>query len=197
MIRCGLSSRVHLITPIRTFGGIASRLRQAAEARSGGSLQSYHVTKKLSYPQELLYDIISGVDKYHEFIPYCTHSFVNARDAEGEPIEAGLDVGFSAFHETFVCKLSCERPEKVKATSITESLFESLDTDWTIKPLSGQGEREVCQVDLVLSYEFKDELYNKTSLFFAKKITKLMLKALEQRAFSMQKEFKERAAASQ
>ncbi|GME73628.1 hypothetical protein B5S31_g3844 [[Candida] boidinii] len=152
---------------------------------SGGSEsgQSYIVNKKFSHSQSLIYELVSGVDKYDQFIPYCTKSFINERDDKGEPIKGGLRVGFKQFDEEFVCDLTCNKPQLVIAESITHSLFKYLYTEWKIDSV----DEKHCKAQLTLRYEFKSELYNTVSALFAQHVATLMTKAFERRAYEVAK----------
>lgn len=146
------------------------------------SAQKYTITKHFQHPQSLIYQLISRVDLYHEFIPYCTSSFVKERDSiTNEPSIAGLRVGFQNFDEEFTCNLACNKPEIVVAKSITHSLFYFLETEWKIVA----NDKDNCVAVLNLSYEFKSKLYNHVSSLFAKKVASLMTDAFEKRALEV------------
>ncbi|GME95093.1 unnamed protein product [[Candida] boidinii] len=145
--------------------------------------QSYVVNKKFVHPQSLIYELVSGVDKYEQFIPYCTKSFINEKDDKGEPIKGGLRVGFKQFDEEFVCDLTCNKPQLVIAESITHSLFKYLYTEWKIDSVDDKH----CKAQLTLRYEFKSELYNTVSALFAQHVASLMTKAFERRAYEVAK----------
>ncbi|QPG75830.1 hypothetical protein FOA43_003192 [Brettanomyces nanus] len=149
--------------------------------------QSYTVNKKFLYPPELVYEVVSSVDKYEQFVPFCRRSFINQRDAKGEPSIAGLEVGFKEFDEAFTCKLHCEKPRLVVAKSVTERLFEFLETEWTIEPLTQTS----CNVKLKLKYDFKSTLYNQVSSLFAGKVATVMTRSFEKRSYEL---FKKREA---
>lgn len=143
--------------------------------------QSYVIEKRFPYPQKLVYEVVSSVDQYENFIPFCTHSFINSRDSKGQPNEAGLKVGFKEFDEEFTCKLHCVEPKKVTAKSITHSLFNFLETEWTIVPLT----KDLCSVKLTLKYEFKSALYNSVSSVFASKVAVTMTRSFEKRSYEI------------
>ncbi|GME87636.1 unnamed protein product [Ambrosiozyma monospora] len=165
----------------RQFINLAGLAKSNPTASS--TAQSYVVHKQFSHPQELIYELISSVDKYHEFIPYCTDSFIRGRDANGEPSIAGLRVGFQKFDEEFTCDLTCQKPSAVVAKSITHSLFYFLETEWTVHKVNDTH----CKAVLNLKYEFKSTLYNKVSSLFARKVASLMTKAFEKRAYEVAK----------
>ncbi|ANZ74545.1 BA75_00284T0 [Komagataella pastoris] len=165
----------------RTFLNLG-RLTQNSELKGNG--QQYVVRKTFHQPKSVVYSVISNVDKYHEFIPYCEASFINSRDSKGEPTEAGLTVGFKSFDETFLCTLECQKDKQVIAKSITHSLFHSLLTEWNVTEASSSK----TNVELILSYEFKSDLYNQISALFATKVTSIMIKAFEKRAYTKHKQ---------
>lgn len=152
-------------------------------ANSSSTSQIYSINKRFNHPQLLMYNLVSRVDLYHEFIPYCTSSFVTDYDTVSEPKIAGLRVGFQSFDEEFTCDLQCNKPKLIIAKSVTHSLFRFLETEWIIEKIDEQNSRAI----LNLRYEFKSELYNKVSSIFAMKVASLMIKAFEKRAYNVKK----------
>lgn len=159
-----------------------------------GHLQRYALTKTINAQPEQIYDVISEVSKYREFIPYCKESFVNKRNpVDGKPTEAGLRIGFRQYDEKYTCDVKCSRyldkgveTYRVIADSITHSLFKGLCTRWTIKPHPDR--HHASQVELILSFEFKSRLYNSVSAIFANSVTELALRAFDRRVFQLRKQ---------
>ncbi|ODQ82596.1 hypothetical protein BABINDRAFT_28246, partial [Babjeviella inositovora NRRL Y-12698] len=149
----------------------------------GPSPQAYTLKKKLNHPQALMYEIVADVSKYNEFVPYCTESFINEKNARNQPTEAGLRVGWKQFDERFVCKLTCQENTQVIAESLSHSLFSKLYTEWNIRDLPNR--HNACEAEITLEYEFKNPLYNSVSSLFASKVADLMVKAFEQRAVDL------------
>ena len=166
---------------------LARSVKALKTASSSGSAQKYTINKKFLHPQPLMYALVSRVDLYHEFVPYCTSSFITSRDPEtGQPTVAGLQVGFQAFDEKFSCELDCVPSQTVVAKSITHSLFHFLETEWQIVPVDGIGaSSDHCVATLNLRYEFKSTLYNHVSSLFAKQVAKLLTQAFERRAYEV------------
>lgn len=148
------------------------------------NVQTYQVKKRLNFPPATLFSIVSGVEKYHEFVPFVTDSFVNNRDTKtGNPTEAGLRVGWQQFDERFTCKITCEKDKSVIAESLTALLFDKLHTEWKFFPVENPHVKLTSSVvELNLSYSFKNPLYNTVSSLFSEHVTQLMLKAFEDRA---------------
>lgn len=134
-----------------------------------------------------IYDVVSDVRRYREFVPYVLDSFVNEVDAQGHPTEAGLRVGWKLFDERFVCSLKCVPNQEVTAKSMSHSLFDELSTLWTFAPkkslIASQG--ELCIVELALKYRFKSKIYQSVSAAFSQQVTSLMVAAFEARVKQM------------
>ncbi|CCH61365.1 hypothetical protein TBLA_0E03110 [Henningerozyma blattae CBS 6284] len=136
-----------------------------------------------------VYNIVSEVSKYKEFIPYCLDSFVDKRDSnnDNKPIQAGLRVGFRQYDERFVCNVDCSnnvigRRTKyvVKAESISHQLFKELSGTWIITPCVRN--KNISTVELLLRFQFHSKLYNAVSTIFAHSATTLVMKAFATRA---------------
>lgn len=184
---CHLGTVYNVPRLTRSVFNLSKAAKSLRSSNSSSASQKYTITKRFAFPQTLIYKLVSRVDLYHEFIPYCTSSFITERDeTTNEPSVAGLRVGFQAFDEEFSCNLECHKPEVVVAKSITHSVFHFLETRWEITPLPSN--KDHCTAVLNLSYEFKSSLYNQVSALFAKKVSSLMVKAFERRAFDVSRD---------
>lgn len=150
------------------------------------AVQKYTLLKTVNALPTQVYDVVSEIDWYKEFIPYCVDSFIDKRDSKtGQPTEAGLRIGFKKYDEKFSCDVVClSQPDKqyytVEASSISHNLFQTLSTKWSIIPHPRKP--HVSQVELVLKFQFHSLLYNSVSSIFADNVTKLAMGAFAQRA---------------
>ncbi|KAL4804862.1 hypothetical protein BDV18DRAFT_142692 [Aspergillus unguis] len=66
-------------------------------------------TRTLAYPPKPLFNVISSVESYSDFLPFLTASTVTARDPEtGYPSQGVLTVGYGPLSETFTSKVICD-----------------------------------------------------------------------------------------
>lgn len=129
----------------------------------GTEATSLSESRILPYNSKAIYKLISDVDNYKEFVPYCTASKVtkwSAADSNGNklPSEADITVGYGSLSETFTSRLFCIPDSEVEAiggdaqTTLSRSqlknhyassvdvpnkpndIFRSISTKWTIKP---------------------------------------------------------------
>lgn len=155
-------------------GLVRSRCIQRAATKSrhqrpfvtipGSNVQSLTATRILPYPSHSVYQLITDVDSYATFLPYCTASKVtswSSPDAHDTrwPSRADLTVGYGAYSATFTSKLFCVPGSVVEAHSgtataatsipreqlahhqheletppVDNDVFESLWTRWTVRP---------------------------------------------------------------
>lgn len=168
---------------IRTRGVLTNR-RCFGIASSLNSEQSHRVTKKVSASPQLLFEIVSDVQKYNEFVPFVLKSFINKYDDQTKlPTEAGLRVGFKLYDEEFTCQLQCEKNAKVIAESTSILLFENLWNEWKFKEVkNGYSNEATTLVEVNLRYKFKNPLYNAVASLFQDQVSNIMIQAFEQRA---------------
>ncbi|ODV80221.1 uncharacterized protein CANTADRAFT_89795 [Suhomyces tanzawaensis NRRL Y-17324] len=141
-------------------------------------VQTHKVSKVVQGNQKQIYDVVSNVALYKEFVPFVEESYVEKKN--GDTAIAGLRVGWKQYDEKFECKMTYKPYESVIAESLTLSLFTELHTQWTFKPrktLHGES----CNVELELKYRFKNPLYNAMSSMFSDQVTSIMIKAFETR----------------
>lgn len=161
---------------------IKSSVNAAKLSAKNSENHTHTLTRTLAVPTPIAYSVVADVSRYHEFIPYCTHSFITERDENDQPTIAGLRVGFQSFDEEFECDLTCDKDKEVLAVSTTHSLFYHLHTKWSFKEMNSLKHHQHCKVTLELSYRFKSPLYHSVSGVFGASVSELVMKAFEKRA---------------
>ncbi|KAH6689531.1 polyketide cyclase/dehydrase and lipid transporter [Plectosphaerella plurivora] len=171
------------------------------------SPQTLTATRILPYSSTHLYTLVSDVDAYSKFVPYCSQSRVtrwadpdpSRPDAPRSPIQADLRVGWGGFEETFTSRLRCVPGESVEALSGADALdasatreqvkdaggavFKSLVTKWQIRPVDSASNQT--RVDLVIRFQFANPLYAAVSAAVSEKVAGVMIEAFEKRARSI------------
>ncbi|KAG6814206.1 hypothetical protein H0H92_000883 [Tricholoma furcatifolium] len=116
-------------------------------------------------------------------------------------MEAELTVGFLAFTESYVSRVTCKPYESVEAVASTSTpLFKTLSTVWRFQPSNtgsssplashntvrteGKG-TESTLVTLDLKYAFANPLHASVSSTFFGQVSKLMVKAFEDRCMEV------------
>jgi ribosome-associated toxin RatA of RatAB toxin-antitoxin module len=100
-------------------------------------------------PQEM-FDLVTDVPSYPQFLPWCDHAAVRSRDETGMVAEVGI--AMAGVHRTFVTRNIHEPGRRVRM-SLVEGPFSRLDGDWQFHCV-GDGTQRACKVELQLHYGF-------------------------------------------
>jgi len=146
------------------------------------SLKRHNERKLISQPINILYEVVSDVDNYQQFVPWCKQSAVIIRK-DKKHITAELDVGFSLFSEKYSSEIELNEPYSVVAISKETKLFEYLRTEWKFSPSTNNS--NYTWVTFQVDFQFKSSLYNEVSNLFLKEVINKMVHAFEDRCMSL------------
>jgi ribosome-associated toxin RatA of RatAB toxin-antitoxin module len=94
--------------------------------------------------------LVTAVDKYPEFLPWCDRAAVLSTDADGMTAEVGI--AFSGLRQTFTTR-NTHVPGRQVNMKLVKGPFSKLDGVWTFSPV-GDGQQRACRVELQLHYGF-------------------------------------------
>lgn len=135
--------------------------------------------RALALPAQHMLDVVSSVEHYGEFLPYCRSCVVNERDSRGYPQRALMSVGWQNLTEEFESIVSCDPQKGIIISEAADSkIFSVLLSQWTIKEIS-EGR---CSVELILKFKFQSALYNSVTSTFGPTLAKKMVEAFSNRA---------------
>ena len=100
-------------------------------------------------PQEM-YVLVTDVDQYPKFLPWCDRARVVSTDARGMTAEVGI--AFAGIRQTFTTRNEHVQDRQV-AIKLVNGPFSRLDGEWNFVPL-GDGTQRACKVELTLNYGF-------------------------------------------
>jgi ribosome-associated toxin RatA of RatAB toxin-antitoxin module len=113
-----------------------------------------HVTKSvlLWYSPREMYDLVTGVSAYPEFLPWCDHAQVVEQHDDG--VVARIGLAYAGVRHAFTT-----RNEHVPGESVVVKLidgpFSLLDGTWAFRALGRPGsEAHACKVEFDLRYAF-------------------------------------------
>ena len=102
------------------------------------------------YSPAEMYALVTQVDKYPEFLPWCDHAQVLATDADGVTAEVGI--AFSGIRQTFTTR-NTRVPDQKVGMKLVKGPFSQLEGEWRFLPV-GNGSERACRVELTLHYGF-------------------------------------------
>ncbi len=128
----------------------------------------------LPYRPDQMFDLVAGVDRYPEFLPWCKAARITKR--EGDVFYADLVIAFKVFRERFSSKVTLH-PKTLIDVEYINGPFRYLNNHWKFEPAP-----EGCIVDFYVDFEFRSRiLQNLIGLLFNEAVHR-MVAAFEARA---------------
>jgi len=142
-------------------------------------MPSHKETKNLPYNTSQLFDVVSDIEKYPEFLPWV--AALRITEENGDELLAETVVKFKAFTDSYTSRVKLQRPDEEGRASIEvtqeEGPFEYLNNSWKFEP-DGEGSIVTFEID----FKFKSKLMDKMIGGIFKKAAFKMSEAFDKRA---------------
>jgi coenzyme Q-binding protein COQ10 len=136
---------------------------------------SHRETRFVPYPAALMYEVVSDVEKYPQFLPWVVALRVLSRG--DNRLTAEMAVGYGALRERYTSDIALDPVNLKVDVSQTSGPFKVLENHWQFAP-QGDG----CEITFSIQFEFKSRLlHSVASAKFEKALLK-MTDAFEARA---------------
>ncbi|XP_043254143.1 coenzyme Q-binding protein COQ10 homolog B, mitochondrial isoform X1 [Colletes latitarsis] len=142
-------------------------------------MKEYEGRKLIGFSMEQIYDVVTDVGNYKDFVPFCKKSDVISKN--DDILKANLVIGFPPIHESYTSKVTMIRPRLVKAECTDGKLFNHLNTLWLFSP-GLKNNVQTCVIDFSLSFEFKSIIHSHLSNLFFNEIVRQMENAFLEEA---------------
>jgi ribosome-associated toxin RatA of RatAB toxin-antitoxin module len=99
-----------------------------------------------------MYELVTAVERYPEFLPWCNKVEVLARD--GDAVTSRLHLSYAGVRQSFT---TCNRNEAGRSVhmELVDGPFSKLDGLWQFLPLNKPGsDNTACKIGFDLSYAF-------------------------------------------
>ena len=129
----------------------------------------------LPYTPEQLYQLVSEVERYPEFLPWCLAARVRTR--EERLLVADLVIGFKMVRERFTSRVKLDPAALRIDVTYAEGPMRHLKNHWVFEPHS-----EGCLIDFYVDFEFRSKLLQKLIEALFHEAVRRMVGAFEARA---------------
>ena len=102
-------------------------------------------------PPAALFALISDIESYPQFLPWCTHARVESRSPH--EIVATLGVRQGALQGEFTTRNTLE-PDRSILMQLVSGPFRTLQGEWRLTAVDGDG----CRVELAMRFAFRNPL---------------------------------------
>ncbi len=114
-------------------------------------MKTVHKSVLIWYSAEEMFALVTDVNAYPQFLPWCDHSAVLSQDAHGMTAEVGI--AFSGIHQKFTTRNEHVPGRQVDVT-LVDGPFSKLEGHWRFTPV-GDATQRACKVELQLDYAFR------------------------------------------
>lgn len=140
----------------------------------------YQEKKFLNFKPEQLFNLVSDIKKYPDFLPWCLGSRV--KKISNEQLNADLIVGVRFYREVFKSKVFLNKKDFLINVDYLEGPFNFLKNKWIFKKV-----KDGCEIDFYVEFQLNSYLLNSVlKSLFEEAIVKMVC-AFEERANSLYK----------
>ena len=117
-------------------------------------MKSVHKSVLIWHGAQQMYDLVTDVARYPEFLPWCDHARVLKTEEDGVIAEVGI--AFKGLRKSFTTR-NHHVPGREVRLQLVDGPFSALDGIWHFTPI-GEPERRACRVELSLNYGFANRV---------------------------------------
>jgi coenzyme Q-binding protein COQ10 len=140
---------------------------------------SHTETRSVPYPAELMYAVVSDVEKYPEFLPWVVALRVLSRRDDG--MTAEMAVGYGGLRERYTSDIRLNPATHRIDVAQIKGPFKVLENHWQFTPKD-----EGCDITFSILFEFKSRLLHSVAGAKFEKVMLKMADAFEARAKDIQ-----------
>ena len=129
----------------------------------------------LAYSPEQLYQLVSEVERYPEFLPWCRAARI--RERKPNLLVTDLVIGFKVFRERFTSRVKLDPSGRRIDVTYAEGPFKFLENHWLFL-----AHPEGCEIDFYVDFEFRSKILQKVMEGLFHEAVKRMVGAFETRA---------------
>ena len=130
--------------------------------------------RHLPYTPTQLFDLVSDIERYPEFLPWCVGARIRQRD--GNVLIADLMIGFKMVRERFTSKVTLG-PRRIDVV-YTEGPFKYLNNHWIFEAAGDGG----TNIDFYVDFEFRSKVLRTLDRRPVQRSGGLMVSSFEKRA---------------
>lgn len=104
------------------------------------------------YSPEEMFGLVTDVDRYPQFLPWCDRASVVAEDATGMTAQVGIS--FGGIRQSFTTR-NTHVPGREVHMQLIDGPFSQLEGQWKFQPV-GEGDQRACRIEFELRYGFSN-----------------------------------------
>ena len=143
-------------------------------------MKKHHEKRFVNHSPKQMFDLVSNVKKYPDFLPWCLGSRILNND--GDVLIADLIIGFQIYREKFRSKVVLNKNKNIIEVFYEDGPFKHLSNKWEFKKFN-----KGCEINFYLEFEFKNIFFQTIMEKLFSEAVKRMVEAFEKRAENVYK----------
>jgi len=116
-------------------------------------MKSVHKSVLLWHSAHEMFTLVTDVDHYPQFLPWCDRASVLETTADGVVAQVGIAIG--GLRQSFTTRNTHVLNERVDL-ALVDGPFSLLEGHWRFIPL-GDGTQRACKIEFSLDYDFSSQ----------------------------------------
>jgi ribosome-associated toxin RatA of RatAB toxin-antitoxin module len=116
-------------------------------------MKSVHKSVLLWHSAHEMFTLVTDVDHYPQFLPWCDRASVLETTADGVVAQVGIAIG--GLRQSFTTRNTHVANERVDL-ALVDGPFSLLEGHWRFIPL-GDGTQRACKIEFSLDYDFSSQ----------------------------------------
>ena len=141
-------------------------------------MQTVSVTRQSPFTAQQMFELICDVDRYDEFIPYCTAS--RTRERSETEMLGDLAIGYKFLRETYTSKITMQDAPLTVTVAQAKGPFRHLFNQWVF-----EDAETGCKVHFELQFDFAVPLLKKLIAPMMDRVVEKFIDAFETRALEI------------
>lgn len=114
--------------------------------------------KKVSYTKEQMFSLVSDIEKYSDFLPWCNDSKILNRSINNdhELIIADLEIGYDQFVYTYRSEVLVTNDKSEINVRDLDGPFKYLKNQWKFKSINEHS----CQIEFYIDFELNIKVFD-------------------------------------
>ena len=132
-------------------------------------MPSFSSKRRVPHDASQMFDLVSDVEKYPQFVPLCQSLCIKSRTDKGEGLRvlvADMTIAYKVIRETFTSRVTLDRPNLKILVEYLDGPFRRMENHWTFRPVGDaasqpaalQTPQPTCEVGFFIDYEFKSRV---------------------------------------
>ena len=105
----------------------------------------------LMYSPAQMYALVTDVEAYPQFLPWCSTAEVLQRHDDG--VTARLGLSYMGLRQSFTTR-NVQVPGSAVTLHLVDGPFSALEGQWLFHPLPRPGQEPACKIEFELRYDF-------------------------------------------